>query len=366
MGKRELVLIVIFAVAGGFAYRLSAPPSADNADWSVGGLTERLRQRIEGPTVRRVVERHASLDVPEDVETIVVDTRGRVALRGEDRDDLSATLRAAVFGFDAEDAEDRARELELELDHRGARVFVEAGAGDDSGTRQSRPELDIAAPAGLEVDIELGDGSLSAEGLRAVRLDVRDADVTLTDLGTVSGETENVRVSIERISSGDLRVEDGDLTIGTVEAALDLVVRDASARIADTAGPVEVEVRDARLDIAASAGPLRLNGLEARIAVRAPAGDVEIEAEDTEVTISLDRAIAVRVSTSGASLEVRLPAATAFEIDAEARNGRVIVPDELSVVSLDEDTERVAGTLVAPDGPLLHLRNTDGDIIVLR
>ena len=47
MGKRELVLIALFAALGVGVYQLTAPPAPAGSDLSVGGIFQRMRRSVQ-------------------------------------------------------------------------------------------------------------------------------------------------------------------------------------------------------------------------------------------------------------------------------------------------------------------------------
>ena len=84
MGKRELLLLVVFVVLGVGAYQVSAPAApADAPGFSLSRLFQMAKAHLHGPQVHRTVTRTATLTVPEDIETLDLgDIRGSVFVEG--------------------------------------------------------------------------------------------------------------------------------------------------------------------------------------------------------------------------------------------------------------------------------------------
>ena len=65
MGKRELLLVVVFVVLGLGVYQVTAPASEPGAPgFSIGRLVQFAKAHFHGAQVRRTVERTARLAVP--------------------------------------------------------------------------------------------------------------------------------------------------------------------------------------------------------------------------------------------------------------------------------------------------------------
>ena len=81
MGKRELLLLVVFVVLGVGVYQVSAPAApADAPGFSLSRLVQMAKAHFHGPQVRRTVTRTATLTVPEGTDLPSgVPTEGRTA-----------------------------------------------------------------------------------------------------------------------------------------------------------------------------------------------------------------------------------------------------------------------------------------------
>jgi hypothetical protein len=69
MGKRELVLIALFLVAGVVVYQVTAPPAPPGSDVSVGGLFGRLQRTGSGSRATASAESKQTHPVADSVRT---------------------------------------------------------------------------------------------------------------------------------------------------------------------------------------------------------------------------------------------------------------------------------------------------------
>ena len=98
MGKRELLLLVVFVVLGVGVYQVSAPAApADAPGFSLSRLMQMAKAHFHGPQVRRTVTRTASLTVPEDIDTLDLgEIRGALVVEGTDRSEIAIRLEAML------------------------------------------------------------------------------------------------------------------------------------------------------------------------------------------------------------------------------------------------------------------------------
>ena len=121
MGKRELLLLVVFVVLGVGVYQVSAPAApADAPGFSLSRLVQMAKAHFHGPQVRRTVTRTATLTVPEGIDTLDLGeirgavvrrrhgpARGLGAARGDARGHGRRRRRSAGEGRAARDEERR-------------------------------------------------------------------------------------------------------------------------------------------------------------------------------------------------------------------------------------------------------------------
>src|SRR5436190_13555084 len=101
MGKRELVLIALFLVAGVVVYQVTAPPAPPGSDLSVGGIFERAKRQMRGARESASGESRQTVAVSA-AATIVRISLPRpcdVTIIGADRDDIAIVVHTTARGY---------------------------------------------------------------------------------------------------------------------------------------------------------------------------------------------------------------------------------------------------------------------------
>src|SRR6516225_5321646 len=95
MGKRELVLVVAFAVLGIVVYQFTAPaPPPGSEGFSIGGLIRNVRRGVQGPRETASADSSQSAAVPATVNELRlnISRASDITITGEDRTDIAASL----------------------------------------------------------------------------------------------------------------------------------------------------------------------------------------------------------------------------------------------------------------------------------
>lgn len=184
------------------------------------------------------------------------------------------------------------------------------------GALEAWADLRVLVPAGMNLEVRLAAGAISARGVSAdLRLDTHSAGIV--------AEAIRGRVLLDT-GSGEVRATgiEGELTVDTGSG--DVLVRDArtGALAIDTgSGGVVVEgVRTDALTVDTGSGDVRVGGSAERVEVDTGSGEVELDLGDGlrdvtvdtgsgDVTLLVPAAYGARVSleTSSGDLEVDIP-----------------------------------------------------------
>ena len=95
MGKRELLLIVVFAILGVVLYEATGPSRAPGA--SFGGIIQNIKRHIQGN--RAAAEAHSTATTPVGAgvrELRINIGQSEVTISGEDRNDIVANVKAKL------------------------------------------------------------------------------------------------------------------------------------------------------------------------------------------------------------------------------------------------------------------------------
>lgn len=384
MGKRELVIAVLFIVAGFVVYQVTAPPSdPSSGGFSLRRMADEIRREIRGQ--RETAENTFAATRP--VAATVTEVRlvfpvGTVTITGEDREDISAEMHVRSTGYDAAEAERLAKASVLEFDEAGELLIITATFPVE-GRQTPTLTLKIPSRLGVRMDdkgstLEVSDVASVLIGSGRARTTVQRVagEVTLTQRGSQLTVTDVGSLKLTTMSGVDARVArvrgDSSFSIQTGELIAE-----------DLAGSVEVESRSAELQfdkLQNVKGPVRINANLGELVMIDLGAETRIDGRRTEIRIEHAGGAPLAVYNEGETIELTVPPG-GFTIDARATGGRVSVDPALTDAGLasasgepaepgkataeDAATEEshVTGS-VRGGGPPITLRTTRGDIVL--
>jgi hypothetical protein len=352
MGKRELLLLVVFVVLGVGVYQVSAPAApADGPGFSLSRLVQMARSHFSGPAVRRTVTRTATLTPADGVTTLDLGgVRGAIVVEGADRADIEVRVEVMLGGMDEADLNRQAQALQVALKSEGT-VAHAAVAFDQTG-RPPRFELHVLMPRRLKAQIS-GRGSAEVSGVAGVHLDEFRGELTTEDLrGPVTGEMRDGRAEFGSGATLELRTERGRLR-AEAPASVTLDSAHASIDIVDPAGPITLKQEQCRIEIRGTGGPVKVTGEGGTIVLRQVTHPLTIEAERLTVTAELDVPVPTVVTIENDDVEVTLPRSGGVQLEATVSDGELRLPDGLTA-TIAEPKQSFAGT-IAGGGPLVKL-----------
>lgn len=184
---------------------------------------------------------------------------------------------------------------------------------------QSREDQTVDIPEGSEVAITCHAGSLTVRGTDSGQMRVGSDHRAFGPLAPrVQVDRETKRVDITATAHSltvevpwqavavQARVTGGNMTVSDLSASLTVKVAGGSLDVRDVTGA---------LTAAVIGGPAELTGIQS--------SDLNVEAKGGSVSVTLGTLTAgtVALKTVGGNIALRLSAASAFEIDAEAKPG---------------------------------------------
>ncbi len=334
MGKRELLLLVVFVVLGVGAYQVSAPAApADAPGFSLTRLVQMARSHFSGPAVRRTVTKTATLAPTAGVTTLDLgDIRGAVYVEGTDSPDIRVRLEAMLGGLDEADLSRQERDIATTLTSDGA-VATAAVAFSDAG-RPPRYELHVEIPRRLKVQLS-GRGAAEIRGAAGLHLDEFRGELT-TDLltGPVTGELRDGRAEFGPGATLDLRAARGRLR-AEAPASVTLDGDHATIELMDATGPITLKQEQCRIDVRGTGGPLTVTGEGGTINARQVAHPLTIDADRLTVTAELDVPVPVTITIENDDVELTLPREGGVDLDATVVNGDLRLPPGFEVTTTE-------------------------------
>jgi hypothetical protein len=366
MGKRELLLIVVFMIAGALVYQATAPPPAPGeTSFSIGRMVEGLRRHIRGNRASAVVTTPSTHPLNPDVAELRIALRsGDITIVGEDRADIAAELRVESNGYDDAEAQQLAKETVLKFEGAGSRRLATVSFP-RGGTQRARLQLRI--PARLQVKLDASSGHLEVSNVAAVDLATARGETQIRKVaGRVSGTHRNGKILVADAGPVRLNTIGSDLRLEQIHGEVNLTMRSGEMNGSELAGPIDIDTTatDITLEkLDKTTGILRINAVSGSVTVKALRTEGRIDVRNSDVDVIIDRAAPLAIySEGGASVDITPPPG-GYQLDAVAANADITLPESMLTVTTSGQEHRATGA-VKGGGPTITIRTGRGEITV--
>jgi hypothetical protein len=366
MGKRELVIILAFVVAGVLAYQLSVPASEEGTPrFSLSSMMARFRREIRGNRASASVTTRRALELSRGLTEARISGIAHVTVTGEARQDIEYALSVESNGPDDASAREFAARTRLIEDRVGSVVILRA-----EYPREMRQvaSISLAVPArmGIRVDGYQGGATIEVSNTGSLQLDGVVGDVRVSRMaGAVTGTHRNGDLVVADAGDVSLTLVSSNTTLERLRGRILLVARNGRSQITDAAGPIEVEATNEDISIARPADAVRIRGSGGAVRVDDPGGEVNIDVRRSAVDVMLARARPLTILTTDAPLRLHLVGPPSVSLDALAAEGTIDAVDfSLTPEAVDQDARlrHTFGTAAAA----VALRNRRAPIVIDR
>jgi hypothetical protein len=367
MGKRELLLIVAFIIAGAAVYHVTAPaPAPGERSFSVGQLVDHLRRGVRGNRATAEATTTSHHPVATGVaELMVISRMGELTIVGENRTDIEAELRVRSNGFDDAEAQRLAGETRLQMDSSGIRLTAHVDYP-QAGTQRSL-RLTLKVPVRLKVALEASGGPITVTGVSAVELSSTRGEARIRKIGgRVTGTHHGGELLVSDSGAVKLTTMGTDLVLERIAGETTLNVRSGDVRVSEPGGPTEIESQGADITfekLQQATGLLRITAVSGSVDLKGLQSEARIDARNADVEVVFERPAPLAIySEGGGSIEIT-PAAGGYQLDAVATAGDISLP-EGTLEPTSNGGEHQATGAVQGGGPTLTIRTTHADITV--
>jgi len=338
MGKRELLLLVAFLAFGAVVYQVTAPPPDPNKEsFSLSKFMGQVKAELHGENAETAVTRTATAEPPSGEGRLVIpEYRGTITIVGEERKDIAAELRAAVYGLDEAQAETRAKDLTLSLEEKGDDIETRIALPGDV-RRRPRLELTLRVPAHLLVSLALRNGQADIRHAGRLHLDDARGKVTMSDVGEVDGAQVNGNLEIIRAHSVHLKLQRTTARLEEIAQELTLEAEHGELRIQQVHGQAKLTLQRLDCELDAFKGPVTIETDHVNLSVRNIVAPLTVKGEHTEVMATMAAAAPVTIETTDDQLDLRTPPGQGVTIDAHTKDGQIRTA---AVEGAASDTER--------------------------
>jgi hypothetical protein len=370
MGKRELLLIVAFVIAGAVVYQATAPPPGPNErGFSISRIVEHIRREMRGN--RSHAEDTKVSRIQLDTTTTEVRISGtyvELSVKGEDRADVEARFYVTSNGYDEAEAKDFVAQTKLIVDRAGP-VLRMTSWYPQGGRQQSK--LTLLVPARLLTRVDQGSPQTSIANVAAVEIPTMRGETSIKHIpGHVSLMHRGGQVTIEDVATLKLTTRGTEVGVTNVKADASFSVQSGEVTATSLHGPIEIESQSASITLRKledARGAVRINAVGGgSLILDGLSTDARIESRDVEVDITMAKAAPISVYAEGDEPIELTPPSEGFTLDARVSHGRISLPEpfdsHVTVASGDNDIEQRASGAVGGGGPTITLRANRGDI----
>jgi hypothetical protein len=370
MGKRELVLIALFVVAGIVIFQVTAPPAPAGSDVSVGGIFQRMRRTIQGSREQASADRTQTYPVEGDVKLLRVNLPRpcNLTITGGDGNDIGVELHVVARGFSQAEAKAAAEGAAVKIERAGDAMVAPSiwnmSRSKSGDAFLNQVTIALTVPRRMAVRLEPHFGTLTVAGIASLEVMSSRGDTRVTGvpgdivLTHVAGALEVQGGATLKLTSRNGRGE-----VSRIAGATRLDLTGAHLKVSEVAGPLEVESRNSELTVDKIAGlkpTLRYNGQGGELRIEGLHVESRIDGRNTDIDVRLDGAAPVTIYNLGA-ISVTAPPG-GYTLDAVAAEGRIESEDSGITATPGSEPDARAQAKIRGGGPTLTLRSTRGRI----
>lgn len=360
MGKRELLLVVLFVVLGTVLYQATAPPAPEGArGFSLRDMFRAARGHMGDNDATRTVTKTATLTLPEGIELVVLDDfSGRIEVVGSDTPTIDATLEVTLHGLDEADLDQQAGELALTLEAAGSRATVATS----HRARGPRPDQTLRLEVPRALGLELGGrGVADIRAVASANFDDYRGDLNVTDVaGPITGSHREGRAEFGPGATITLETQRGTLR-SMRPSAVTLDSQATDIEVMDAMGPVAIDQQRCTTEVLGGTGSITVKGSGGTIKLRNVQSEVDIEAERLTVSMTMAAPMRTRVIIEGDDVDITLPPG-GVEVAARIERGELRAPSALTTTT-EGNVRRATGSLNG-GGPRIDLEVVRGSLTI--
>jgi hypothetical protein len=370
MGKRELLLIVVFVAVGVIVYSFTAPPPGPNErSLSLSHFINEIRREVRGDPGKAEITTTTAYPLDtETTEIVVRDNFSQVQIVGEQRTDIEATVRVTSNGYDDEEAKRLAGETKLKTDRPGGAISFSPDAP-ERGVQ--RLYLTMKVPSRLHVRVETPSSRIGITNVPSLDITSGRTETTVKQVtGRANVVQRGGKLVIEDVEALKLNARGAETTLRNIRGDASITVISGDMRAEGLSGPIDLEVQNAEVRVdrpEKSKGPLRVNAVGGQVTLNGLRSEARIDARNAEIAVVMGAPAPVVIYTTGdEAIDVTLPTG-GYVLDAVATEGRIsedVVRELGLAVTTGSDAakeQRVSGS-VKGGGPTITIRTTGGNI----
>ncbi len=373
MGKRELLLIVVFVIVGVVVYQATAPPPGPNErSFSLSKIIEAARREIRGNRAVAETTSTSTLAIGEEVtELRVVGFLTEVQITGEDRATIETSLRVSSHAYNETEAKQFANDTVLKTDRAAASVVMSVGYVKGRQTGRQRASLLLKVPSRLRVRVESRPDTLTIANVSGVEATNVGGNASIRKIGgRVTVVNRGGQLVIEDAAALKLTARGSDVTVTGIRGDASIAMEQGGELTATRlAGPLDVEARNAEIildDLELTRGPIRVNAVNGTVRLKGITADTRVDGRNSELDVLMSAPAPIAIYSEGEDVSLTPPPA-GYRLDAVVIDGRIApeaLLDELGLqhaIEAETKESRASGP-VNGGGPVITVRATRGNL----
>jgi hypothetical protein len=350
MGKRELLLMLGFVVAGVAVYWVTAPAARPGEQHrSVLNVIADARKELRGHQGSADLRWTETLALAPDTTELRLGVAKSFRAHtfqviGEDRADLAAEFHVTSNGVDHAEAEQLARQVKLTANEAAGRMGLDLDFPEEG--RQSA-ELILRVPARCAIVVSRADGEVTVRDTASLELLETRGETVVKDVrGRVSGTHRGGDLTIAGASAVTLAARGSDVHVTGVTGDVAFDGQGGSLEGAGFSGALDVRTSGTDVTLAAldaSPGPIRVNADGGSITLKGIAATTRADVRGADVEVQLAKNAPVAIYTDGSGGIEITPAPGGYTLDARTAGGAITLPAETLTVDAGDGEQHAAG-----------------------
>lgn len=364
MGRRELVIALVFVVLAVAAYQLTVPPPKDGEEgFSFSRLFAGIRKEITQHNATGSITRTGTIKVKDDVSELRL-TAGRsvpIIVSGEHRDDIAFDLWVQSNGPDEAAARALADQTQFTQDDLGTAIAMKLRFPEPG---EQTAKLTLRVPDRLLVRFE-GAGRVAATGLRAVELRNLAGETNISKIREfVKGSHRTGDLAISMTGTVDISMTTSTVRLEQIGNSITVTGRQGTCTVTGSTAAIDATVTNVDFSIIDHGGPVRVTGDGGVLKIAQPAKELNVDARRMKIEVAIAAAVPATIISTDEAIKIVFGGTPSAAIDAVVSDKGEIRASDVGLVPTRVDREsRLSGALGA-GGPRVLLRNTRGDIVI--
>ena len=367
MGKRELVLVVLFLVAGVVVYQVTAPPPPPGSEgFSVGGIVQKLKREVQGAreVATATIAQSKPVEASAKLVRLNIPRNNTLVITGSDRQDITVEMQVTARGFNPAEAKAAADAAKISIEGAGDAIAVTtmwpARQNNESGYI-TEGTVTVSVPKRLQLRIEPHTGRLTVSDIAGVEVMGQRGETRIArSAGHVTLNHTGGRLELEALPSLKLTARNSNANIRAVAGAVSMETTGGELALEEIAGPLEIEARNTELVFDAARllkPPFRYNGTGGVLRVSGLRIESRIDGRNVEFEVALATAAPVTIYSTGEDIRVLAPP-NGYSLDAVATEGDITSEDSSITATPGDSPDARVSANIRGGGPTLTLRAT--------